>query len=330
MAANLPKPSTDENISTTLSSGITDVATSMDVADASKIDYPCYLVIDRVDSAGTLKTSTLWEYVKVTNIAGNTLTITRGQSGSTGQSHGSGAVVEAVVTSAMFEDWYAVLNPEHTATGGHLISTATITTHLSLSGASITGATSPQIITGINDANGNELIKVTATASAVNEITLANAATGSGPIISATGGDTNIGLDVKMKAAGYFRKPTVVQIPAFGAATDTATGDGKAMFEVPEELAGMNITAVGAYVFTAGTTNSTTVQIRNVTQTADILSTLISIDTTEVSSRTAATPAVINTSEDDLTLGDRLAIDVDAVSTTAAKGLTVWFRAELP
>lgn len=124
--ANLPKPSTDENISTALSSGITDVATSMDVADASKIAYPCYLVIDRVDSAGALKTSTLWEYVKVTNVAGNTLTITRGQSGSTNQSHGSGAVVEAVVTSAMFEDWYAVLNPEHDATGGHVISTATI------------------------------------------------------------------------------------------------------------------------------------------------------------------------------------------------------------
>jgi hypothetical protein len=130
MAAGIPKPSLDENISTTLASGITDVATSADVSDASKIAYPCYLVIDRVDSAGTLKTSTLWEYVKVTNVAGNTLTITRGQSGSTGQSHGSGAVVEAVVTSAMFEDWYAVLNPEHDAVGGHVISTASITNAL--------------------------------------------------------------------------------------------------------------------------------------------------------------------------------------------------------
>jgi hypothetical protein len=127
MAAGIPKPSLDENISTTLSAGITDVATSIDVADASKIVHPCYLVIDRVDSAGTLKTTTLWEYVKVTNVTSNTLTVTRGQSGSTGQSHSSGAVIEAVVTSAMFEDWYAVLNPEHDAAGGHVISTATIT-----------------------------------------------------------------------------------------------------------------------------------------------------------------------------------------------------------
>lgn len=120
-------PSTDENISTSLSSGITDVAGSMDVGDASKIVAPCYLVIDRVDSAGTLKATSLWEYVKVTNVAGNTLTITRGQSGSTGQAHGSGAVVEAIVTSVMFEEWHAALNPEHTATGGHVIATATIT-----------------------------------------------------------------------------------------------------------------------------------------------------------------------------------------------------------
>lgn len=149
MAANISRPSVDENISTSLSSGITDVASSMDVGDASKIVAPCYLVIDRVDSAGALKATSLWEYVKVTNVASNTLTITRGQGGSTAQAHGSGAVVEAVVTSSMFEEWYAALNPEHTDTGGHVISTATISTgiinvnravtQLNASGASVTG-----------------------------------------------------------------------------------------------------------------------------------------------------------------------------------------------
>lgn len=126
MSANLPRPSSDENISTTLSSGITDVASSMDVSDASKIVSPCYLVIDQHDSSGTLKSTSLWEYVKVTNVAGNTLTITRAQGGSTGQAHSSGAVVEAVITSSMFEDWYNVLNPEHDSAGGHVI-TGTVT-----------------------------------------------------------------------------------------------------------------------------------------------------------------------------------------------------------
>jgi hypothetical protein len=144
MAANLPKPSTDENISTTISAGLTDVATSIDVADASKIAYPCYMVIDRVDSAGALKATSLWEYIKVTNVSSNTLTIERGKGGSTAQSHSSGAVIEAVVTSSMFEDWYNVLNPEHDSSGGHVISTATITSAVITGGlianASITNA----------------------------------------------------------------------------------------------------------------------------------------------------------------------------------------------
>lgn len=45
---------------------------------------------------------------------------------------------------------------------------------------------SPTIGTLINDANGADLIKLTATTSAVNEITIANAAASSGPTISAT------------------------------------------------------------------------------------------------------------------------------------------------
>ena len=61
---------------------------------------------------------------------------------------------------------------------------------------------SAKITTGLFDSNGNELIKITATASAVNEITVANAATGSGPTISATGGDTNIDLNLAGKGSG--------------------------------------------------------------------------------------------------------------------------------
>lgn len=53
----------------------------------------------------------------------------------------------------------------------------------------------------LTDANGNEWIKQTATASAVNEVTVANAATGNPPIISATGDNTNVGLTLKSKAA---------------------------------------------------------------------------------------------------------------------------------
>ena len=63
-------------------------------------------------------------------------------------------------------------------------------------------ATSPRVVTGVNDTNGNELMKVTATASAVNELTLANAATGNGPTLSSTGDDTNIDINITPKGTG--------------------------------------------------------------------------------------------------------------------------------
>jgi hypothetical protein len=52
---------------------------------------------------------------------------------------------------------------------------------------------------GIIDENANEQIKFTTTASATNEITIANAAAGNNPTISATGGDTNVGLTLTPK-----------------------------------------------------------------------------------------------------------------------------------
>jgi hypothetical protein len=64
--------------------------------------------------------------------------------------------------------------------------------------------TSAKIGTDISDTNGNELMKVTATSSAVNEITLANAAADNDPRITLSGGSTNIGLQVLPKGTGAF------------------------------------------------------------------------------------------------------------------------------
>jgi len=61
--------------------------------------------------------------------------------------------------------------------------------------------TSPKI-NEILDTNGNEELKFTTTASAVNEITITNAATGTRPDLSVTGGDTNVGLSVTTKGTG--------------------------------------------------------------------------------------------------------------------------------
>ena len=67
--------------------------------------------------------------------------------------------------------------------------------------------TTPKITTSINDANGNEVIVTPATASAVNEVTVTNAATTGSPRISASGGDTNVHLNLRGK--GLARTVTI-------------------------------------------------------------------------------------------------------------------------
>lgn len=67
--------------------------------------------------------------------------------------------------------------------------------------------TAPRFASGgfIADANGNEEIIFTTTASAINEITVANAAAGTSPTIAATGGDTDVNLILDAKGAGKIR-----------------------------------------------------------------------------------------------------------------------------
>jgi len=59
------------------------------------------------------------------------------------------------------------------------------------------------------DSNGNEMLKFTDTSSAVNELTLKNEAAGSNPGFTATGGDTNVGIDLIPKGTGVLRQGSV-------------------------------------------------------------------------------------------------------------------------
>ena len=86
--------------------------------------------------------------------------------------------------------------------------------------------TSPKIGTSILDTNGNELALLTATGSAVNEFTLANAATGAGPTLSATG-ETNVDININPKGSGVLKSGTAaVKV----AGTETIWVPAQAMF----------------------------------------------------------------------------------------------------
>jgi hypothetical protein len=87
--------------------------------------------------------------------------------------------------------------------------------------------TSPAIGTSILDTNGLQLALVTATGSAVNEFTIANAAAGAGPTLSATGDETNVDINLNPKGSGVLKSGTAaVKI----AGTETIFVPAQAMF----------------------------------------------------------------------------------------------------
>ena len=86
--------------------------------------------------------------------------------------------------------------------------------------------TSPKIGTSILDTNGNELFKLTATGSAVNELTYANAATGNKPTLTASGGDTNIGVSIQPKGSGTVTIDALTFPAADGSADQVLATDG--------------------------------------------------------------------------------------------------------
>lgn len=158
--------------------------------------------------------------------------------------------------------------------------------------------------------------------------------TNSGAVELATTGETTTGTDATRAltpdglAGSDVMGGRTVQVVAFDFGTDVTTGDGKFYFLIDERLAGMNIVSVRAKNITAGVTGQQDVQLRNVTAAADILSTKL------VTATTATLDdgnAVIDAAQDDLTLDDLIAVDVDTIhSGTAPKGLIIIIGTRLP
>lgn len=106
-----------------------------------------------------------------------------------------GDVVEMLPTAAWGQDLADALTEEHDRTGAHTdIAPDSVTTD-SLQEATASGL-------AVKDSSGNEYILFEKTASAVNQISIKNAAASSNPQIKATGGDTNIGLNFTAKGTG--------------------------------------------------------------------------------------------------------------------------------
>ena len=108
-----------------------------------------------------------------------------------------------------------------------LTTTATGTV-LTLNDTNLNSTVSIRIPTskGIDDDSGNEFLKFTKTASAVNEFTIINSATGNAPEIQATGGDTNIDLKITPKGSGKINLDGIKFPNADGSANQALVTDG--------------------------------------------------------------------------------------------------------
>ena len=111
------------------------------------------------------------------------------------------------------------------------------------------------------------------------------------------------------------------ELVVFATGSTITTGSGKLFFTIPDDMSGYLLETAHLAVGKAGVTNTTSVQIRDPEKNyRKMFSTVLSIDSTESGSNTAATPYVINASNRDVGSYDRLMIDIPQVSTTAPKG----------
>jgi|TARA_Y100000310_G_scaffold174234_1_gene174317 hypothetical protein len=220
--------------------------------------------------------------------------------------------------------WFTDLQVTNSIAGSITGNAATVSTITGLApDTATTQATQASITTCANLTTVGTLV-----AGDVDAAVSAADLTTAGKIEIATAAETTTGTDATRAVspdglAGSEFGERAVQVVPFDFTTDTATGNGKFYFHIDSRLAGMNLVDVHAEVITAGTTGTLDIQIHNLTQTADMLSTKLTVDSGETGSDTAATPAVIDTGNDDVAENDVIRIDVDAVHTTPAKGLLV-------
>jgi hypothetical protein len=173
--------------------------------------------------------------------------------------------------------------------------------------------TSPKVITDVSDTNGNEVFKITATSSAVNEFTLTNAATGNDPSTTASGGDSNIGHKFVPKGTGtFYGNQETLMVAISDETTVITTGTAKVTFYMPYDF---SLVKVKASVTTVSSSGLPTFNLKD--DGVSVFSTKVTIDANENFSDTAATPSVLTSTPLAVGSGSAMTIDIDVAGTGA-------------
>lgn len=171
--------------------------------------------------------------------------------------------------------------------------------------------------------SGDEI--VTVDGSTNKRVTLTNAITKAHGLSSGV-----VAVSSGVMAASTSFSTRAVALPAVDWQVNMSVGDGRYYWPVPTTVNGMDLVRIYGRNITAGTSGVTTIQIANVTDGVDMLSTKLTIDSGETGSDTAATPAVIDTTKDDVVTNDLLRVDVDTITGTPAQGLIIVLEFRLP
>ena len=154
-----------------------------------------------IDAGATASGNTKTLNVGTGGLAGSTTTISIGSTAGTSTTTINGTVTAILTNATGLPLTTGVIGTLPVANGGTGVTTSTGTTNVVLSGSPT--ITTP-VIAQINDASASATLKLASIASAVNQVTIENAATGNAVHISATGSDTSVGLHLAAKgASGY-------------------------------------------------------------------------------------------------------------------------------
>lgn len=133
------------------------------------------------------------------------------------------------------------------------------------------------------------------------------------------------GIDSLSKRPTMTPTGAVYHFVVFEDTVPVVAGDSAFVFHIPADLDGLELGEVEINVETASSSGIVQVQLHNITDAVDMLSTRVQVDANELHSRTAATAAVVNAANAVVAHGDRIRVDVDAAGT-GALGLDVVLR----